>query len=277
MSKTNSGLVSYCAAQVGKPYWYGTYGQTASESLYTSKKSQYPSYYTATDYASQYGKRVHDCAGLIKGYLWSTSATSTPTYKASQDLSAKGMYSAATTKGKISTFPKKAGQLVFKGSSTSSISHVGVYDGSGYVYEAKGHAYGVRKTLYSSSDWTYWAQHPDITDDSSDSTTSAESSTTSSNSTSTSASTSSVTASAKAQSYDADLAGTYKVTASSGLNIRDGAGTGRTKLGAIPYGTKVKNYGYYTAVGSDKWLYIQVTYASVTYTGFASGQYLSKV
>lgn len=173
MSKTNSGLVAYAKAQVGLPYWYGTYGQTATESLYKSKKAQYPSYYTASDFSSQYGKRVHDCVGLIKGYLWSDSATGTPTYNSAQDKSAGGMYAAATTKGKISTFPGTAGLLVFKGSSASSITHVGVYDGNGYVYEAKGHAYGTLKTVFKSSDWPYWAQCPYCTDDTSSTTSTA--------------------------------------------------------------------------------------------------------
>ena len=158
MSKTNSGLLAYAKAQVGLPYWYGTYGQTASESLYNSKKKQYPDYYTASDFPNQYGKRVHDCCGLIKGYLWSDGPTGTPKYNASQDKSASGMYSVATQKGEISSFPKKAGQLVFRGTSPSKITHVGVYDGNGYVYEAKGHAYGVVKTTFSTSQWQYWAQ-----------------------------------------------------------------------------------------------------------------------
>lgn len=64
MSKTNTGLVSYAAAQLGKPYWYGTFGQTASAGLYNAKKKQYPKYYTANDFQSQYGKRVHDCVGI---------------------------------------------------------------------------------------------------------------------------------------------------------------------------------------------------------------------
>ncbi len=174
-TKTNSGLVAYAKAQVGKPYWYGTYGQTATASLYAQKKAQYPSYYTANDFASQYGKRCHDCVGLIKGYLWSASATANPTYVGSQDKSASGMYTASSSKGKISTFPGKAGQLVYKGTSVSGIHHVGVYDGAGYVYEAKGHAYGVVKTAYKASDWQYWSQCPYCTDDSS-STTSGSSS-----------------------------------------------------------------------------------------------------
>ncbi|MCD7857712.1 MAG: phage tail tip lysozyme [Clostridiales bacterium] len=171
MAKTNSGLLAYAKAQVGLPYWYGTFGQTASASLYASKKKQYPDNYTADDFASQYGKRVHDCVGLIKGYLWSASNTATPTYNAAQDKSASGMYSAATTKGKIATFPGTDGLLVFKGTSVSKITHVGIYDDAGYVYEAKGHATGVVKTAYKASDWQFWAQCPYTTDDTTKTTT----------------------------------------------------------------------------------------------------------
>ena len=167
-TKTNTGLVAYVKAQVGLPYWYGTYGQTATSALLTKMKAQYPSQYTASDFSSQIGKRVHDCSGLIKGYLWSSSATGTPVYKAAQDKSAAGMYAEAVTKGKIATFDKVAGRLLFKGTSASKISHVGVYGGDGYVYEAKGHAYGVVRTTYSASDWKFWAQHVDIEDDSSE-------------------------------------------------------------------------------------------------------------
>lgn len=71
------------------------------------------------------------------------------------------------------------------------------------------------------------------------------------------------------------LAGTYKVTASS-LNIRSGAGITKTKLVAIPKGTAVKCYGYYSTSLGVKWLYIQFTYKGVTYNGFASSQYLKK-
>lgn len=79
---------------------------------------------------------------------------------------------------------------------------------------------------------------------------------------------------------DKSVAGSYKVTADS-LNIRNRAGTdtakGCTILGAIPKGTKVQNYGYYSIIRGVKWLYIQVTYEGVTYTGHCSGEYLKKV
>ena len=43
--KTNYGLVEYAKAQLGKPYWYGTFGQIGTEALYTAKKKQWPVYY----------------------------------------------------------------------------------------------------------------------------------------------------------------------------------------------------------------------------------------
>lgn len=79
-----------------------------------------------------------------------------------------------------------------------------------------------------------------------------------------------------ARSLDKTLAGTYAVTAGSGLHIRNGAGTGKASLAVLPNGTKVRNYGYYTLSGGVKWLYVQVTYNGVTYTGFMSSQYLRK-
>ena len=75
MSKTNKGLVAYAKAQVGKPYWFGCFGQKSSLGLLASKRKQYPSYYTANDFNKQIGVKVHDCVGLIKGYLWCDNAT----------------------------------------------------------------------------------------------------------------------------------------------------------------------------------------------------------
>ena len=163
--KTNSGLVKYAKSMLGTPYWYGTYGQTATQSLYEAKKKQYPNYYTASDYASQYGKRVHDCVGLIKGYIWGSSITSEPKYDSKSDKSAKGMYSASSIKGNIDTFPNKIGTLVYKSKgSVNTIYHVGVYIGNNKVIEAKGHKFGTIESDFKN--WQHWSQCPYIEDDS---------------------------------------------------------------------------------------------------------------
>lgn len=156
MTKTNAGLVEYCRAQLGLPYWYGTFGQTASASLLASKKKQYPKYYTASDFSTQFGKRVHDCAGLPKGYLWSATPTSAPKYDAGTDWGATAFYQHCNKKGTIDTFDHVPGRLVFKGK-PSKMSHVGVYVGAGKIIEAKGHKWGVIESKLDET-WDYWGQ-----------------------------------------------------------------------------------------------------------------------
>lgn len=161
MSKTNTGLVAYAKAQLGLPYWYGTFGQTGTASLLESKARQYPSFYTSARLATarkQYGKRVHDCVGLIKGYLWSANNTATPKYNASQDVSANRMRSLCKESGKMNTLPEIAGVLVFMD------GHVGIYEGNGNVIECTvNFGGGVVRTKLSQRKWTSWGKCPFIT------------------------------------------------------------------------------------------------------------------
>ena len=154
LSKTNIGLVEYAKNQLGKPYWYGCFGQISTETLYQQKKNQYPKYYTAKDYSKQYGQKVHDCIGLIKGYLWSDNSNSTPKYNPQQDVNVDGMLSKCTESGVISTMPNVPGVLVFMK------QHVGVYIGNGYVIEAMGHSFGVVKTKLTDRSWVTWGKCP---------------------------------------------------------------------------------------------------------------------
>ena len=156
-NKTAIGLVEYAKAQLGKPYWYGTFGNTSTEELYSTKRKQYPKYYTARDFTNQYNLRVHDCVGLIKGYLWSDTHTSTPKYNSAQDKSADGMYNSSKEKGSIDTIPEIVGLLVWRK------GHIGVYIGNGYVIEARGHSYGVVKTRLKDRNFTHWCKCPYIT------------------------------------------------------------------------------------------------------------------
>ena len=161
MAKTNIGLVEYAKAQLGLPYWYGTFGNIGTEALHTAKAKQYPNYYKRSKYkqgwAHQYGMRVHDCVGLIKGYLWSDTAVSKPKYNAAQDYSANGMRSVCKEQGKIATMPEIKGLLVFFN------GHIGVYIGNGEVIEAMGHNEGVVKTKLKNRPWKYWGKCPFIT------------------------------------------------------------------------------------------------------------------
>ena len=150
--KTGQGLAEYAIAQLGRPYWWGCFGQLADGALYAQKKKQYPGYYTAGDFVSQYGQKVHDCCGLIKGYLWCDTPDGSPKYNVSQDVAVEGLYKKCGRKGDISTLPETPGVCVFM----ANMGHVGVYIGGGEVVEAMGHAYGVVKTKVAGRGWAYW-------------------------------------------------------------------------------------------------------------------------
>lgn len=86
--------------------------------------------------------------------------------------------------------------------------------------------------------------------------------------------TSEKTATDSAESFSKSIAGSYKTTTS--LYMRNGAGKDKASMVILPSGTVVRNYGYYTTLNGVKWLYVQVTYKNVKYTGFCSGNYLVK-
>ena len=157
-TKTAAGLVDYAKAQLGLPYWYGTFGHTATEALYEYNKGRFPLYYQDNDFKSQIGKRVHDCIGLIKGYIWSETPTSQPKYVSNgcPDHSANSMLAACVTNGNIATMPDIPGTLVFMP------DHVGVYIGDGNVIEARGHRFGVVQTRLKSRGWKNWGLCPYI-------------------------------------------------------------------------------------------------------------------
>jgi hypothetical protein len=152
--KTAAGLVEYCKQSLGLPYWYGAFGQTGTAELYYEYKTMYPKYYKfpKESYTKQFGQRVQDCVGLIKGYLWSNDIHSEPKYNKAQDLSANGMFKACTMTGNIINMPEVPGLLVWKD------GHIGVYIGDGQIIEAKGHESGVIQTRVEDRDFECWGQ-----------------------------------------------------------------------------------------------------------------------
>ena len=134
MSKSNSGLVSYAKAQIGKPYWWGTFGQYGTKALYEQKKKQYPSAYNWPYNSGTDSTKVHDCSGLVKGYLMCENNDASPIYNPSFDMNAAGLYKFAKERGHISDMPDLPGLLVFY----ESLEHVGVYVGNADFCEDRG-------------------------------------------------------------------------------------------------------------------------------------------
>lgn len=163
-NKTNKGLVEYVKKALNEKWGYvwGTFGQTLTETLFNQKLSQYPEQvgsYKNFILNNWMGKRVTDCVGLIKGYMWLDEETSKIIYDSKTDVNANMMYSNAEEKGIIDTIPEITGLCVYKK------GHIGVYIGNGQVIEARGTKYGVIQSPLkgnNSAGWTHWLKCPYI-------------------------------------------------------------------------------------------------------------------
>jgi hypothetical protein len=161
--KNNLDLVKWAefAYDNGWGYVWGSHGEVLTESKLNSLKKTFGSHVTdKEDYirANWLGKRTADCVGLIKGYGWYDDESGTIKYGTNgmKDVTADGMYSAATEKGPISTMPDIPGIAVWHQ------GHIGIYIGNGYVIHAANTYDGVIKTPITSSGWTHWLKIPYI-------------------------------------------------------------------------------------------------------------------
>lgn len=160
VNKTNLELVEHCKKALADKWGYvwGSWGLVLTDKRLNEKAAQYPTVFDKdrlTYIRSHYmGKRVVDCGGLIKSFLWWDGTD--PVYTPSSDLAVDTMYERAKEKGAINTIPEIHGLLVWhKG-------HVGVYIGNGKVIEARGTLYGVVETELSKRPFTHWFKHKDI-------------------------------------------------------------------------------------------------------------------
>lgn len=161
--KTNEGLVEWAKFAYDNKWGYvwGSHGKVLTEKELGRLKSVFGSHVTdKEEYIRNnwLGRRTSDCVGLIKGYGWYDNDSGTIKYGTNgmRDVTANGMYQAATEKGPISTMPNIPGLAVWHE------GHIGVYIGGGYVIHAANTYAGVIKTPITSSDWTHWLKVPYI-------------------------------------------------------------------------------------------------------------------
>lgn len=162
-TKNNIDLVKWAihAQGSGWGYVYGTYGAVLDKSVFEFKKNQYPDEVGSyADFIEQnwLGRRTSDCVGLIKGYGWYDAESGKINIGANgmQDVSANGMFQAATEKGTIDTLPEIPGLAVWHE------GHIGVYIGNGEVIQAANTKAGVIRTPLNQSGWTHWLKIPFI-------------------------------------------------------------------------------------------------------------------
>lgn len=161
---TGKQLADYCEKvyKAGWVYWYGTYGQKCSASLYKSKRNQYPAHYTDSRKSGyekdiNAGKRCADCVGMIKSFFWTNGQFDTdPKYGSNgcPDKSANGMIEYCSETGPIKTIPDEPGLVVWKS------GHIGVYVGGGYTVEMKGFDYDCKRNKVTAGPWTKWGRLP---------------------------------------------------------------------------------------------------------------------
>ena len=194
-------------------------------------------------------------------------------------------------KGLTGKTPKVAAQIFF-GKSENALTHTGIVEkfDATYVYTIEGNTSNqVARRTYKRTDANIFGYGYPQYDDAASTATSTTQNTTQQTTTAPTTPAQSkpsattqpkqVKATGVATKKDTSLTGTYCVAAESGLNLRDkpNSNTGTKVLVCVPLNTKVQCYGYYTPNGDTKWLYVQFTYKGVTYTGFMSHKYLSKV
>ena len=158
--KSADGLVRYVRAQLGAPYWRGSYGQVATLGLLNHSRWRWPDDFGGTGFLDDFGRRVFDDAGLVKGYLWSSGPDARPRYDELSDWSPAELYGHAQAKGDIGSFDFGNGRLLFSGAAPGAIDHVGIYSSEGCVYHAKGRAHGVVGEPFGEGAWTFWSELP---------------------------------------------------------------------------------------------------------------------
>lgn len=142
-------------------YLWGTYGNVLDEDLLEYKIGQFGDAVLEHEdvvRAKWMGRRVADCAGLIKGYAWYDPDRHDIVYGYGDmpDIGTDGFYELAPEMGTIDTLPETPGLLVY------AQGHIGVYVGGGWAVEAISHAGGVVKTRVADRTWTHWLKCPYI-------------------------------------------------------------------------------------------------------------------
>ncbi len=161
-TKNSTDLVIWArqAYENGWGYVYGTYGNILTEELLQDRASMFGEHVTGfEDFIREnwMRRRTADCVGLIKGYGWYNPDNGEIAVGTNgmADVTANGMFDAATVKGTIDTIPETPGLAVWQD------GHIGIYIGNGEVIEAMGTEHGVVKTTLPSG-WTHWLEIPYI-------------------------------------------------------------------------------------------------------------------
>ncbi len=153
-----SKIVDFSTSKIGCGYIYGATGWICTAKRRLEQAAQYPEYAdTILGTGAKWdGKQCYDCAQLVRRAL-EQIGIKPPSGATSQ-------YNADIweDKGEISTMPDTPGVILYRQTADKKMQHTGIYIGGGEVVDARGHKYGVMRSLITSYPWTHWAK-PDVT------------------------------------------------------------------------------------------------------------------
>lgn len=150
MSLTDKKVLSYFENlyKNNAVYLWGANGETITQTLCDKL---FRTYGTVTYNKTYYDNKLKEGLGKIgvdcSGAMFPVSGF---------DTTAQNYYNKCVTKGNISTIPKDKVCLVFKGKTISSINHVGLYCGNGYVIEMKSSKDNCVKDILNGKGWKYY-------------------------------------------------------------------------------------------------------------------------
>ena len=165
---TNTGLAEFAKKALKENWGYclGSFGNILTPAFLVQKMAQGYGVGTYNTRHKAYlerfvGKRVSDCYGLVKGYVWWNNGNIK--YVANQDRNQEGAYKAAKEKGTLATMPETVGLVLWmKG-------HAGIYIGNGEFIECAGAPNGMLKgkiengKVVKGSKFTHWFKDTYIT------------------------------------------------------------------------------------------------------------------
>lgn len=167
MAKTNLGLVEHAKMALNENWGYclGAFGNVLTSTFLNQKLTQGSGVGTYNTKHKAYlqkfmNKRVSDCIGLVKSYLWWNGGNIK--YNSAQDRNTGMAYNAAKEKGVLKTMPEIPGLILYMQ------GHVGVYIGNGEFIECAGAPTGMRKgkisngVVTSGSRFTHWFKDIEI-------------------------------------------------------------------------------------------------------------------
>lgn len=142
-------VLQWLEERIGDGYIYGAKGQVATSDFIYQQMNQYPEYVKYDVVKKWIGKKVWDCATLVRFAMKEVGI--------SMVSGATSQWNKTTwqQKGTIDSLPKNKICCLYRWTG-SVMQHTGVYLGDGYFIDARGSSTGVVKTKIEKYPWTHW-------------------------------------------------------------------------------------------------------------------------